>query len=367
VGRTAATGIDDRGRVVAGPTSNAGSPIPFLWQNLTRRGVTGHVSCIDNRGRLIGTADANGSTQVVMYAYAGGDASVGPRGVDKLPGEPHSPVILITGGPVNRDVGVDWETQLRLTPGSFAPLYAQLADRLRTISAELAPGTLMPSEKELMEYAKVSRATARSAVADLVREGLLVSHRGRGTFTARPRVATDLNRPRGFSETMRFLGHTPSTRVLGAVELPASTDIADRLAVPVGTPVIQVERLRLVGDEPCMIERTHLVAASVPGLLQCDLSESLYDLLRLNWGLYPVRGQETIIAVNADREAAKLLGVPLATALLATMRSTESADGRPLEYTLRHARGDMCSFAVDLSASSALAATGQPSWADGSR
>lgn len=268
---------------------------------------------------------------------------------------------------MNHDVDVDWAKQLRLASGGFAPLYAQLADRLRAISAELPAGTLMPSEKDLMAYAKVSRATARSAVADLVREGLLVSRRGRGTFTARPRVATDLNRPRGFSETMRFLGHTPSTRVLNASELPASGDVAERLAVPARTPIVRVERLRLIGDEPCMIERTHLVAANVPGLLQCDLSESLYDLLRQNYGLFPVQGQESIIAVNADRDAAKLLGVPLATALLATARTTQSADGRPLEYTLRHARGDMCSFAVDLSASSELSATSPAgaSWADG--
>jgi hypothetical protein len=45
---------------------------------------------------------------------------------------------------------------------------------------------------------------------------------------------------------------------------------------------------------------------------------------------------------------ARLLLVPAGAALLATARSTRTASDRELEYTPRHARGDRCSFVVEL-------------------
>jgi GntR family transcriptional regulator len=215
----------------------------------------------------------------------------------------------------------------------------------------------MPSEKQLMDYSGVSRATARKAVSDLVQEGLLISQQGRGTFVARPRLATTLERPVGFSETMRSLGRTPGTRVLSAAEIPASAHIAKRLGIRDSAPVIKVSRLRLLDGEPCMVEQAHFAAARVPGLLQRDLERPLYETLRDGWGLAPARGVETIVAMNAERELAALLEVPIASALLATVRTTETEEGDPLEYTLRHVRGDLCSFIVSLTSTSTLADT----------
>jgi GntR family transcriptional regulator len=249
---------------------------------------------------------------------------------------------------------VDWASRVRLEPDSFLPLYHQLKERLRAVAGELEPGTLMPSEKQLMEHATVSRATARKAVSDLVQEGVLYSQQGKGTFVARPRVASSLERPVGFSETMLRLGRVPRTEVLSSSELPASSEVASRLGLAEAAPIFLVERLRYLDDEPCMVERIHVSARLVPGLLERDLGHSFYAILREGWGLAPADGVETIIAMNAEREMARLLGVPIATALLATARTTKTVQGTPLEYTLRHVRGDYCAFTVALNSESAL-------------
>jgi GntR family transcriptional regulator len=250
---------------------------------------------------------------------------------------------------------VDWASRLRLEADRFVPLYHQLKERLRAAARELDPGTLMPSEKQLMEHAAVSRATARKAVSDLVQEGLLQSQQGKGTFVARPRVASSLERPVGFSETMRRLGRVPRTEVISAVELPASAEVASRLALADTAPIFLVERLRYLDGEPCMVERIHVSARLVPGLLERDLGSSFYETVRDGWGLAPAEGVETIVAMNAEREMARLLGVPIATALLATARTTKTSQGTPLEYTLRHVRGDYCAFTVALTSESTLA------------
>ena len=97
-----------------------------------------------------------------------------------------------------------------------------------------------------------------------------------------------------------------------------------------------------------MVERTHMPERNAPGLIDQDLCCSLYDLLAREYGIEPATGTETVVAVNADRHLASVLEVPLASALLATVRVTTTADGRPFEYTLRHARGDLLAFTVAL-------------------
>lgn len=243
---------------------------------------------------------------------------------------------------------MDWERRLALDPGAVVPLYYQLRERLRAVIAECEPDTLIPPEKDLMGYAGVSRATARRAIGDLVQEGLLVTRQGSGTYTAPLAVASELGRPTGFTETMARLGRKPTAQVLHARTQPCTPDLAPALGLETGSEVVFVERLRLLDGEPCMIESAHLPAALVPGILGEDLTGSLYGLLRLKYGLVPVTGRETVGAVNADYRLAGLLHVPMAAALLATSRTTVTAAGLPMEYTIRHARGDLAVFSVEL-------------------
>lgn len=244
---------------------------------------------------------------------------------------------------------VTWERDLALDSAAATPLYHQLRERLRAVVRELPEGATLPPEKDLMTFAGVSRATARRAVGELVLEGALIVRQGKGTFVAPQRVPTELGRsPAGFSEIIRRAGRVPGSRIIETAEVPASGELAVLLEVAEGSSVVVVERLRLIDGQPAMVERVHFSAALVPGLLEEDLTGSLYDLLRQRYGLPPASGSETIIAVSAEHRLANLLGVPAGAPLLATTRSTRTSDGTRLEYTLRHARGDLCSFVVQL-------------------
>jgi GntR family transcriptional regulator len=245
-----------------------------------------------------------------------------------------------------------WEARLRVDPADVTPLYYQLKEQIRAAVQRLEPDTLIPSEKELMAATGVGRATVRKAIADLVQEGILSTQQGRGTFTARPRIEATLGRPAGFTETIERLGRRPSTRVLAAERIVAPADMATALGLAPGDGIYVIERLRLVDDEPLMVEKSHMPEQLLPALLDNDLTGSIYTLLADRYGRRPISGTETIAAVNADRHLAQLLGVPIASALIATVRRTEAAPSIPLEYTLRHARGDSVSFRVDLTGSS---------------
>ena len=253
--------------------------------------------------------------------------------------------------PVQFKPGAWAQYPLRLDPSMPVPLYRQLRDQLRSIVLDLDPGTWMPSESVLMEMARVSRATARKAVAELVNEGLLVSRQGTGTFVSEGKVTAELGRPLGFTESMRKVGRDPSTQVLATEELSANNHLSARLGVAVGALVYSARRVRQCGGQPCMLEESFLPTALVPGLLSHDLSGSLYEILRGAYGLIPTWGTESIGALNADERTSRPLRVRRGSALILTERLTSSQLGVPLEYTRRYARPDLVSFTVELSRS----------------
>jgi GntR family transcriptional regulator, transcriptional repressor for pyruvate dehydrogenase complex len=67
-------------------------------------------------------------------------------------------------------------------------LPALIADDIREqiVHRLLAPGSKLPTEKEMGEQHSVSRVVVREAIARLRHEGLVTSHQGRGVFVASP-------------------------------------------------------------------------------------------------------------------------------------------------------------------------------------
>ena len=78
------------------------------------------------------------------------------------------------------------------------------------------PGELIPSEVDIATKFEVSRMTARQAVLNLMREGLVDRKRGAGTFIAE----APLHRREGtlfsFTEDMRRRGMIPTSKLISA-------------------------------------------------------------------------------------------------------------------------------------------------------
>lgn len=79
----------------------------------------------------------------------------------------------------------------------------RIAEQLRERLADLAPGSALPAETSLAAEFGVVRNTVRRALAELEREGLIVTLPGRGRVTGEPagstaagyrRIAEDLRR-----------------------------------------------------------------------------------------------------------------------------------------------------------------------------
>lgn len=96
------------------------------------------------------------------------------------------------------------------------PQYVELADRLATRWASLAPGALVESEHQLADEFNVNRLTAREAVRELERRMIVRRIMGRGTFTAhRLSYEVRLGGYASFHRNVTERGHRPSTTVVG--------------------------------------------------------------------------------------------------------------------------------------------------------
>jgi GntR family transcriptional regulator len=244
------------------------------------------------------------------------------------------------------------ERRLSLDRASPVPLHVQLKEALRgqILNGVWGPGDLLPAESELCSEFEVSRTTVRQALAELTRESLVVRERGRGTFVAPPKLTERaVERLSGFFEDMVTLGLPPVSQVLKQGIVPANDQVAARLDLKPGARVVEIERLRLVQDEPVVLTITYLPHSLCPGLETADLTRrSLYEYLETECGLTLARGRRTIEAVAADARQARLLRVSKGAPLVFLESVSYLADGRPIEFYHALHRGDRSRFEVEL-------------------
>ena len=221
------------------------------------------------------------------------------------------------------------------------PLYKQVKDRLLE---GLASGTLPPtgklaSERELVARYGVSRITIRQAMRELVNEGHLRSHPGKGFYAtgraARP--AFELELLRSFTATAQQHGLHPGSRLLhGRIE-PARASVAAALQLGLHDPVVSLRRLRLIDGQPVAITEDWIAADKVPDILALDWrgqNRSLYDELRGRFHLHPARGETVLSARLADAEEAGLLELDSPAAVLTVEQVAYDSAGAPINFTI---------------------------------
>ncbi|WP_025745930.1 GntR family transcriptional regulator [Kallotenue papyrolyticum] len=237
-----------------------------------------------------------------------------------------------------------------LDRASAVPLYLQLKQwlELQIASGQLAPHSRVPSERELSEQFAISRMTARQALAELIQEGRLYTRAGKGTFVAEPKIRQNLQALTGFTEDMRARGLVPRTRVLAQQIVPATGPIAQALNVPEETPVLRLQRLRLADDAPMALENSTLHVPDLEQLLACDLSGSLYAVLRERFAIVPAEAIQEFEAALPQPHERALLQVPEGAPVLKIQRTTFDARGQPFEYVASIYRGDRYRFVARL-------------------
>jgi GntR family transcriptional regulator len=228
--------------------------------------------------------------------------------------------------------------------GPGTTVHAQIEDWLAGEIAvgALVPGDRLPTEHDLAAWFGVSRMTLRHALAELTRRGLVTRAVGRhgGTFVAAPKLEQDLTTLAGFSEQLRRHGMVAGARVLTATQRAAGPAAAAALRLAEDDPVYEVRRIRLADGRPMVLERSLFPAARFPGMLDCRLDGSLYELLEVKYGLRPHRARESLEPVTAGVREAEALEIAEGAPLMLVVRTAYARSGEPLEYARDLFRGD---------------------------
>jgi GntR family transcriptional regulator, N-acetylglucosamine utilization regulator len=230
------------------------------------------------------------------------------------------------------------------------PLHHQVYLDLRAAldAGEWRPGDLLPPERQLAERYGCSLITVRRALSELTREGRLDRRRGHGTTVLRPRIERDFGGTLSFAQEMADRGLEPETRLVAARPESAGENVAAALGIEPGSPTLYLERLRLAGGEPLLLEQVHLSAERFPGLLASDLEHgSLYDLLDDRYDTRIVRAREALEPVLLHTREARLLGQPSRAPALLIEGTAFTAAGEPIELARTFVRGDRTRYYIE--------------------
>lgn len=214
---------------------------------------------------------------------------------------------------------------------------------------ELEVGDQIPSEQELVELLNVSRSTLREGLNLLEQERILQSIHGSGRFlVALPEaISVDITRLQSVTELLDEYKLDHRNKVLKAVKKPAGKEIASKLKIDHGEPVIFIERIRFAGKQP-VIYSTDILPASIAKTewTAKSFEGSLLEFLERQWGIILDFTHSTVRAVNLKRDIAERIGVPEEVPWIMLEQINYQADGLPLIYSHDYHRGDTIYFHV---------------------
>jgi GntR family transcriptional regulator len=215
------------------------------------------------------------------------------------------------------------------------PTYKRIQNviRRRIETGQLSPGDVVDSERELAKLHRVSLMTARHALADLAREGIVERRRGAGTFVAPPKI--HFNKLMSYTEQMSSRGLVAQSNIVSSGVLDDAPDIAARLSLSAASHLTMIERVRKAGDEPFALESCYLSAQEFPGLIAALLERgSLFSTLENRYGIELAYADEEIDVTAADLKTAELLAVPRGSPLLRMRQLIYTNKGKAIIYVL---------------------------------
>jgi GntR family transcriptional regulator len=230
------------------------------------------------------------------------------------------------------------------------PLHLHISQQIyqRIITGDYLPRTKLPSEKELILEFQVSRITIRKAIANLVKQGLVITHQGKGVFvTEKRKVAYTLSNPLTFLEDdLANQGIKLSLQNIVFKPVKVSADIRANLQLPVNKPTAYLQKkLLLINNVPGCVDITYILP-DIAQKLAAELQQKMtFPVLEAN--NLPIERVDAIIeCTNANLELSEYLDVPLGHPLLVYHYTAYTANNRSLVHGESISRGDRFCYSV---------------------
>jgi len=170
-----------------------------------------------------------------------------------------------------------------------------------------------------------------------------------GSFITKPKIVERfVQKLTGFWEDMAAQRLETHATVLGNEVVPATARVAENLRLTPGSPVIALERLRFIGDEPIQLVTSYIPQSACPEIVTVDFSRgSLYAFLEETravprvWLSHSGGGR-------SQRTRGHYLRVPAGAPMILIDSVGYLADGTPIEYFHAVHRGNRTRFHIEL-------------------
>ncbi|HKX41891.1 MAG TPA: GntR family transcriptional regulator [Burkholderiaceae bacterium] len=233
-------------------------------------------------------------------------------------------------------------TLVRPEPGQSR--YAALASALRrrVVDGEWPPGTALPAETRLAAEHGVALGTLRRSLELLAEQGLIERHHGKGTFVRSGLAGAPMLR---FFRFGTGDGEVPQSRIVSRHPVVAAPEVARRLGIARGDPVLKLQRLRSLGGQPRLFEEIWLPLPLFAPLLEippAEWGQLLYPFFVQHCGVGIARATDEIGFAHLTGPQARALDLPAGHPGVAVTRQAYDIAGRCVE--LRVTRGDAFAF-----------------------
>jgi len=225
------------------------------------------------------------------------------------------------------------------------PVYQKIENEIKESIrlGKLKSGDLLPSENVLKEQYNVSRMTVRQALNNLVNEGYVYRHKGKGTFVQQQKIDKLIHGVRSFTEEMMSTNRTVKNKIIRFEVIQANSELAEKLFLQEGDEVFAIERVRYGGEIPVLFEELFVPKQIFRNLEKDVFKGSFYKFVESQ--NYKISHCIQIIEVKkADEKKADYLKIEKSDSVLKITRNTFLNNGRPFEYVRSSYRADQYRF-----------------------
>ncbi len=234
-----------------------------------------------------------------------------------------------------------------------APRYHQVYVRLRSWvrDGSYASGSQIPTEPELCKLFGVSRITIRKAISELVAEGWLLRHQGKGTFVSlgasRPAATLDLSEAR---HRVADIAASTQVRDLTVAEVLPDEETQATLDLAPGERVQRAIHVRVHRGVPLALITTYVPLEIAGRIGRRDMTrQPMFELLG-RAGVQVDSAEQWIGATLAGVEAAGALSIDVGAPLLRLTRVVRDVRGTPVERVVALYRADAYQYQMRLRA-----------------
>lgn len=210
-------------------------------------------------------------------------------------------------------------------------IYDELKDGIR--SRRYAPGERLPTEHELSASNGVSRNTVRRAYLALSQDGLIRIVNGRGSYVMQNGIVYEIDAVSRFRDVLESLGLASGARVIRSGAESASAEVAERLEMVEGSPVLRHTAVILGNDVPFILTTRYFPLDLMPDFEARLSARGSFTALLRDEALGALNRVSTTVGARMPKdEEAALLACPHNAPLLDVTALGRLSGGRAVEW-----------------------------------